>query len=910
MLRVVVLAAVVAGAIAWSEDVFFASEEEGTCPHNVRLMWTADVGSAAFAAPLITDLFSDGTKEIVLPTFTHYVEALDGATGNDVHGWPFAHASMRSQSSALHVDLERDGTPEVMVSTYDGQLVFFRDNGTAVRGATVRIPRQVIKKRWRDFSTKGVEEESAAEQKAYELALAHRRNLAVRGNKPQPSTPKPARKHEALQLNELVSKRVSAHVAGTSGLDPRSKSAGNSVNSKSGALPAHPDPAKAHATQPAPPQHDAVQGGSHKPPLDAGRAPAGHGEAPPQHPDAGAPRRHLLQVAENADAAVDTMDAEAADPEDEAAMDRYGYDDYYGDEYFGGGPPREMRHTKAIASADGQLSTEALASMDLVFHPELFETARDAFDPDGTVFTPRNNAADPRHDDDHVLLDAHILSTPVVVDIDLDGNTDVIVPVSFYLDAEEYADPAAADALPKDVDHSNYVMGALVAIDVITGKVKWSRELEKTTKRAKFPAYLLSSPTVINLDDDGVLDVVVVAASGEVHAFDAHGNVKMGWPQQVGPSHGQPLAEDVNGDGQIDICVGDVKGQVTCFHRNGQTLWVADVGGPIGETPTAGDVNGDGHIDVVVATVTGFIMCLDGRFGKPLPGFPVSLGNKDAPAGVVAPALLVNLNDTSPPRSVETGRGLHIVVPALDGAMYIVSGTTGCSERIDTGHHSYTMILADDLLGNGKIDLVLTTLTGALLVFETDATYEPLRAWPSAVIGINGLTARDGYLGVLIRPESRQPHDVRGESFHLMFEIVDNRASRHNRVAPPAYFVAIHVGHRLLLYSRMFFAPGVHTVHIPAPLERMYGTVFVTMRLPNGQQFEDSVAIAFNMHFLDAIKFLVVVPFAATMIALMFVHKRHTVKMPRHHAFFDEGPDGEFIPLRPRSRRAMRSSGL
>jgi hypothetical protein len=35
------------------------------------------VSSSVYSAPLITDLFSDGTKEVVVPTFVHYLESLE-----------------------------------------------------------------------------------------------------------------------------------------------------------------------------------------------------------------------------------------------------------------------------------------------------------------------------------------------------------------------------------------------------------------------------------------------------------------------------------------------------------------------------------------------------------------------------------------------------------------------------------------------------------------------------------------------------------------------------------------------------------------------------------------------------------------------------------------------------------------
>lgn len=35
------------------------------------------MASSVYSAPLLTDLFADGTTEVVVPTFVHYLEALE-----------------------------------------------------------------------------------------------------------------------------------------------------------------------------------------------------------------------------------------------------------------------------------------------------------------------------------------------------------------------------------------------------------------------------------------------------------------------------------------------------------------------------------------------------------------------------------------------------------------------------------------------------------------------------------------------------------------------------------------------------------------------------------------------------------------------------------------------------------------
>lgn len=134
---------------------------------------------------------------------------------------------------------------------------------------------------------------------------------------------------------------------------------------------------------------------------------------------------------------------------------------------------------------------------------------------------------------------------------------------------------------------------------------------------------------------------------------------------------------------------------------------------------------------------------------------------------VQSQALLISLNDQS--------SSLHIVISASDGHLYIVDGATGCFEKFDLGEVAYGMVLADDITGNGKMDLVVTTKSGTIYVLSTEATYHPLKSWTSQGLGLNGFTVRDGYQAVYVTQASRGLRDIIGEEFYLQIHILDNR---------------------------------------------------------------------------------------------------------------------------------------
>ena len=52
---------------------------------------------------------------------------------------------------------------------------------------------------------------------------------------------------------------------------------------------------------------------------------------------------------------------------------------------------------------------------------------------------------------------------------------------------------------------------------------------------------------------------------------------------------------------------------------------------------------------------------------------------------------------------------------------------------VDTGETAYAMVLAEDLDGDGQLELLLSTMGGNLFAFGVPAPADPLAVWPSQV---------------------------------------------------------------------------------------------------------------------------------------------------------------------------------
>lgn len=182
---------------------------EDVCPQNIALRWHAEASSAVYATPLITDLFSDGRKDVVVPSFLHnlevgagavltscshqcaaaqpplpciaaalapghvpcafqwlhpacsprcrvvcgtpqgsappvsfYRQVFEGRDGAKVPDFEASHAST-AHTSPLMYDIDFDGVPDIVLATYNGEILFFKDTVRLLspeRRRTLRTP--------------------------------------------------------------------------------------------------------------------------------------------------------------------------------------------------------------------------------------------------------------------------------------------------------------------------------------------------------------------------------------------------------------------------------------------------------------------------------------------------------------------------------------------------------------------------------------------------------------------------------------------------------------------------------------------------------------------------------------------------------------------------------------------------
>ncbi|XP_070578887.1 uncharacterized protein [Ptychodera flava] len=472
----------------------------------------------------------------------------------------------------------------------------------------------------------------------------------------------------------------------------------------------------------------------------------------------------------------------------------------------------------------------------------------------------------------YVSIDSHILSTPVIADLNNDGVTEeLIVTVTYYFDGEFYSIPENLQKLHLSQDElDNYVASSIVVFNLTSKSVMMQIPLDLSKGSSKFPAYALFTPTVVDLDsNNGPLEILLGTSSGHLYVLNSDGSIRNGFPKLVGPIHGQVTVEDINKDGRLEIIITDTNVNVICVTVEGQNLWDMPLSGSSSAGSRVADINADGILDVVIATNNGNVWVLRGDSGEVLPGWPKRLMSKLLPKNVLISQLKTDR------------KHLDIVIPTHDGNLQVLSGDGKCSDIIQLGEQSLVQVLAADLVpGSPGLELLVSTSDGTLMCLHTSTDISHpersiLHYWPAETISYNGFTFWNAKVGVMVSDVTKSLKHVTGTSFPLEFDILDDHIAKKTW---NSYTIKVKIGNEVL-YKETFSQPGHYQRSIPCPNQPIRSTVKVDMTNQHGQLFQDTFPMSFNMSIQYELKWLLLFPFLSMVCLLLLLHGYPTVNL-------------------------------
>jgi hypothetical protein len=429
-------------------------------------------------------------------------------------------------------------------------------------------------------------------------------------------------------------------------------------------------------------------------------------------------------------------------------------------------------------------------------------------------------------------MGAFALASPTVADIDGDGSHEVIIGTSmgivYCFDARnmfkkfnwpiQMQHPIESRALVEDVvgDTNLEIFvadtgGNVVCLSHQANRI-WHRNLAASLGKTALDMTGSSSMVLGDIDGDGVMDIVVVAAiDGRIYMF------------AFNAATGEDLS---NFPMDLDKVV---VSNVDTFEKLAQPLLV------------------DLHAD------QSFLEKYIRRNSEPWR----QVSRK-----------------SSHPRNGGSAFGLHIVYPS-GKSLFIIEAGSGCTQTISIGEDVTAMVSVDDVHGTNRLDLVVATKAGNIVTLESASPYHPLNVWNNGETrGRLGGNAH-GYSasqGVFVHSTSRQYVDIFGVYVPITFEIFDNRPNIRNEPARRKYRVEIRDGaspKRALLKTE-YNKPGVYTERVYVRFGPGFYSLSVVLTTTHGLVYEDIFHIGYNVHFMSGFGMLLWLPLVVAAATIVF----------------------------------------
>ncbi|XP_072994318.1 protein DEFECTIVE IN EXINE FORMATION 1-like isoform X1 [Typha latifolia] len=618
------------------------------CPKHVDLRWQTEVSSSIYATPLIADINSDGKLEVVVPSFVHYLEVLEGSDGDKLAGWPAFHQST-VHSSPLLYDIDKDGTREIALATYNGVINFFRVSGYLMMDK-LEVPRRKVLKNWYVGLYPNLAEHSPPDdhdnlvgQKASAMDSLSWMNGSTSGqsntstvgdihSNTNASNPED-REQEAAQERQNNGFLNNVNITTSSNISTGSILAENSKLTQRRLL------------------EDTEKEGAHEGSSES------HASDSKVH-TATVENDEILEG--DADSSFDLL----RDAEDLADEYHYDYDDYVDESMWGDEDWTEQEHEKiedyvnidahilctpVIADIDNDGIQEMVVAVSYFFDREYYDNQEHLKELGGiniekyvangiVVFNLDTKqvkwTADLDLSIDSGTYRAYIYSSPAVVDLDGDGNMDILVGTSvglfyildhrgkvrnkFPLEMAEIQAPVVA----ADINDDGKV--EIVTTDTHGNVVAWTAQGDEIWE-VHLKSLIPQGPTVGDVNGDGHTEIVVPTISGNIYVLSGKdGSFIRPFPYRT---HGRVMSRVLlldlskRGDKQKGLTLVTTSFDGYLYLIDGSTACadVVDIGETSYSMVLADNVDGGDDLDLIVTTMNGNIFC----FSTPSPHHPL-----------------------------------------------------------------------------------------------------------------------------------------------------------------------------------------------------------------------------------------------------------------------------------------------
>lgn len=257
--------------------------------------------------------------------------------------------------------------------------------------------------------------------------------------------------------------------------------------------------------------------------------------------------------------------------------------------------------------------------------------------------------------------------------------------------------------------------------------------------------YGFSAAGVGDIDGDGSREIVITgendSGAGKIYAFRASGNSVSGFPKQFTNRFvASPVLFDLNGDGKLEIIVGDVKGMLYAVDGKGSilksiNLAYGDNGAINAEITSSVAVGKDTVGIIIVAKVFQRDKSLDHLWflDQNLAVLPKGYRSITGSGGYAGP-VLVDLNNDGQFEIVTSGSVYGVYAHKRDGSLvsgWPVTPSGPANSQPDVGSVTGQYLAVGDINGDGKLEVFAAGNGSAKGIYAWYSNGAPIPGWPA-----------------------------------------------------------------------------------------------------------------------------------------------------------------------------------
>ena len=210
---------------------------------------------------------------------------------------------------------------------------------------------------------------------------------------------------------------------------------------------------------------------------------------------------------------------------------------------------------------------------------------------------------------------------------------------------------------------------------------------------------IVSGPSVADLDNDSIKDIVLTSSENNIYAIDGSGNIKQGFPfVTTGAFRSPATLADLDNDQDLEIIVGNLNGDLHVIHHDASLMIVYSIESSIMSSVSLADLNSNGDIELIFVDKNETIHAYNPNINAEIMGWPVLIGEES-----ISEPIIVDLDNNS---------DLEVVVTTLDGKVHIYhhDGLAYTNFPFSTEDSILTTPSVGDLDNDGDYEIIIGTL--------------------------------------------------------------------------------------------------------------------------------------------------------------------------------------------------------